>query len=299
MDRLADVAAFVQVVETGSFTAAAEQLGVSKAVVSKYVSRLEQRLGARLLQRTTRRLTLTEAGEALYHKSSGALAELADAEAEVARLTGAPRGHLRVTAPTYFGSSILAPLLKDFVARFPEITLELDLDDRITDLVKDRFDVAVRITPAVDPGLVARRLAESALVVVAAPSYVKRRGLPKAPADLKGHACLGYSLARMPNEWRFRPPKGRWIAARIECALYCNSDFVLKQATLDGVGLALFPRFFVARELENGRLVQALPGYGTHELSISAVYVSRRNLLPKVRAFVDFLAERLPDDGKF
>ncbi len=294
MENLAGITAFVQVVDTGSFTAAAEQLGVSKAVVSKYVSRLEARLGARLLQRTTRRLTLTEAGEALYHRSAGALAELSDAEQEVARLTGAPRGRLRVSAPTYFGSSILAPLLKDFVARYPEIQLELDLDDRITDLVKDRFDVAVRITSAVDPGLVARRLADSALVVVAAPSYVKRRGLPQAPADLKGHVCLGYSLAPMPNEWRFRPPKGRWIAARIECALYCNSDFVLKQAALDGVGLALFPRFFVARELADGRLAQALPSYGGPELSISAVYVSRRNLLPKVRAFVDFLAERLP-----
>jgi DNA-binding transcriptional LysR family regulator len=294
MENLADIAVFVQVVDAGSYTAAAEQLNVSKAVVSKYVTRLEQRLGARLLQRTTRRLTLTEAGEALYRKSSGALAELGEAQQEVAHLAGAPRGRLRVTAPTYFGSSILAPLLKDFVARFPEITLELDLDDRITDLVKDRFDVAVRITSAVDPGLVARRLADSALVVVAAPSYVKRRGLPKTPAELKGHACLGYSLARMPNEWRFRPPGGRWIAARIDCALYCNGDFVLKQAALDGVGLALFPRFFVARELADGRLAQALTAYATPELSINAVYVSRRNLLPKVRAFVDFLAERLP-----
>lgn len=293
MAHLADIAAFIQVVDAGSFTAAAEQLNVSKAVVSKYVTRLETRLGARLLQRTTRRLALTEAGEALYAKSAGALAELADAEKDVARLTGAPRGHLRVTAPTYFGSSILAPLLKDFVARFPEITLELDLDDRLTDLVKDRFDVAVRITSAVDPGLVARRLAESALVVVGSPDYFKRRGAPKAPADLGDHACLGYSVARMPNEWRFRAPKGRWTTARIECPIYCNSDFVLKQAALDGVGLAQFPRFFVARELADGRLVQALPGYGTPELSINLVYVSRRNLLPKVRAFVDFLAGRL------
>lgn len=294
MENLADIAVFVQVVDAGSFTAAAGQLNISKAVVSKYVTRLEERLGARLLQRTTRRLTLTEAGEALYAKSAGALAELADAQKDVARLTGAPRGHLRVTAPTYFGSSILAPLLKEFAARYPEIRLELDLDDRITDLVKDRFDVAVRITSQVDPGLVARRLADSALVVVGSPAYFKRRGMPKSPADLTAHACLGYSLARMPNEWRFKPPKGRWIAVRLDCPLYCNSDFVLKQAALDGVGIALFPRFFVARELEDGRLAQALAGYGTPVLSINLVYVSRRNLLPKVRAFVDFLAGRLP-----
>lgn len=294
MENLADIAVFVQVVDAGSFTAAAEQLNVSKAVVSKYVTRLEQRLGARLLQRTTRRLTLTEAGEVLYAKSAGALAELADAEQDVARLTGAPRGRLRVTAPTYFGSTILAPLLKDFVGEYPEIQLELDLDDRITDLVKDRFDVAVRITPQVDPGLVARPLAQSPLVLVGSPAYFKRWGLPKAPAELKDHMCLGYSLARMPNEWRFRAPKGRWISARIVCPIYCNNDFVLKQAAMDGVGLAFFPRFFVARELEDGRLAQALSGYGTPELSINLVYVSRRNLLPKVRAFVDFLAGRLP-----
>lgn len=293
MENLADIAVFVQVVEAGSFTAAAEQLNVSKAVVSKYVSRLESRLGARLLQRTTRRLTLTEAGEALYAKSAGALAELAEAEKLVAHLTGAPRGQLRVTAPTYFGSIILAPLLQDFIARYPEIRLELDLDDRITDLVKDRFDVAVRISPRVDPGLVARRVADSSLVVVGSPAYFKRRPPPKNVADLKHHVGLGYSIERMPNEWNLQAPNGRWVSVRMDCPLYCNSDFVLKQAALDGLGLAVFPRFFVAQELDDGRLIQALPGHGTQALSINLVYLSRRNLLPKVRAFVDFVAECL------
>ena len=295
MENIADIAVFVQVVEAGSFTAAAEQIGLSKAVISKYVSRLERRLGARLLQRTTRRLTLTETGEALFQRGASALAVLEQAEQEVAHLTGAPRGRLRVTAPTYFGGSTLAPLLKDFVARYPEITLEIDLDDRFTDLVKDRFDVAVRISNSVDPGLVARKLASSSLVAVAAPAYFKRRGMPHAPADLRDHVCLGYSLAKMPNEWRFRAPRGRWTAVTVAGPVYCNNDFVLKQAALDGLGVALFPRFFVARELADGRLVQALPKFDTPALSINVVYASRHNLPPKVRAFVDFLAERLPE----
>jgi DNA-binding transcriptional LysR family regulator len=293
MENLADIAVFVQVVDAGSFTAAADRLNVSKAAVSKYVTRLETTLGARLLQRTTRRLALTEAGEALYAKSSGALAELVQAQQDVAHLTGAPRGHLRVTAPTYFGTTILAPLLKDFVAMYPEIQLALDLDDRISDLVKDRFDVAVRISAQVDPGLVARRLAETRLMVVGSPAYFRRRPPPTTPAELKDHLGLGYSLARVPDEWSLRAPNGRWLAVRMACALHCNSDFVLKQAALDGLGLALLPRFFVAREIEDGRLAQALPAYRGQELVISLVYASRRNLLPKVRAFVDFVAARL------
>ena len=293
MENLADIAVFVQVVHAGSFTAAAEQLNMSKAVVSKYVTRLEGQLGARLLHRTTRRLTLTEAGETLYAKSAGALAELAQAQQDVAHLTGAPRGHLRVTAPTYFGIAILAPLLKDFAAQYPEVRLELDLDDRITDLVKDRFDVAVRIAPRVDPGLVARRVADSVLMVVGSPAYFKSNPAPKTHADLKHHTGLGYSLQRVPLEWSLRAPNGRWVAVRMDCPLTCNSDFVLKQAALDGLGLAVLPRFFVAAELADGRLVQALPGYRTEALAVSVVYTSRRNLLPKVRAFVDFLAGRL------
>ena len=293
MRNLSDIAVFVDVVQAGSFTAAAERLEVSKAVVSKYVSRLEQRLGARLFYRTTRRLTLTEAGEALYRRSANALAELEEAERDVTQLAGAPRGRLRVSAPSYFGTVTLAPLLKPFVDQYPEITLDLDLDDRLVDLVRDRFDVAVRISSSVDPSLVARRLATSSLIAVASPAYFRSRGQPKMPADIREHACLGYSAARTPNEWRFRARKGPWIAVTMEAALYCNNDFVLKQAALDGLGIGMFPRFFVARELEHGSLVQALPDYEMPALSINAVYASRRHLAPKVRAFVDYLAEAL------
>jgi DNA-binding transcriptional LysR family regulator len=298
MEKLADLAVFVRVVELGSFTRAADALEISKAVVSKYVNRLEQRLGARLLHRTTRRLTLTEPGEVLYRRSLGALAELAEAENDVAQFTGAPRGVLRVSAPTYFGSVTLAPALKDFRARHPDVTLDLDLDDRIVDLVKERFDLAVRIAPLGDSSLVARRLAPCPLVVVGSPAYFARRGVPNAPADLREHDCLSYSLSRAPNEWRFRPPRGRWIAVTIRSALRCNNDFALKQAALDGLGIAMFPSFFAERELADGRLQAVLAGYDTGDLSINIVYASRRHPPPKVRAFVDFLVERFgPPDA--
>jgi DNA-binding transcriptional LysR family regulator len=292
MDRLADIAVFSRVVELGSFTRAADALEVSKAVVSKYVSRLEQRLGARLLHRTTRRLTLTEPGEALYRRSLGALAELSEAERDVAQLTGAPRGVLRVSAPPYFGSVTLAPVLKEFRARCPEVSLDLDLDDRIVDLVKERFDLAIRIAPMGDSSLVARRLAPCPLVVVGSPQYLARHRAPRAAAELRDHDCLTYSLARVPSEWRLRPPRGRWIAVSVRSALRCNNDFVLKQAALDGLGLGMFPGFFVERELADGRLRRVLPDHGTQELSINVVYASRRHVLPKARAFVDFLVER-------
>lgn len=292
MDSLADIAIFVRVVELGSFTRAAEKLEVSKAVVSKYVSRLEQRLGARLLHRTTRRLTLTEAGDALYRRSAGALTELGEAEKDVAQLTGAPRGLLRISAPVYFGSVSLAPHLQAFRQRYPDIGLDLELDDRMVDLVKERFDVAVRISAMTDSSLVARRLAPCPLMVVGAPAYFRRHGVPKQPADLRAHNALTYALSRTPNEWRFRPPRGRWIAVTVASSLRSNSDFVLKQAALDGLGLGMFPSFFVERELAEGRLQRALADCETPAASINVVYATRRHLLPKVRAFVDFMAER-------
>jgi len=293
MDTLPGIAVFAEVVQAGSFTAAAERLEISKAVVSKHVTRLEQRLGARLFHRTTRRLTLTEAGEALYRRSAPALAELEDVQNDVAQLAGAPRGRLRISAPTYFGTVTLAPLLKPFLSRYPDVMIDLELDDRIVDLVKDRFDVAIRIASSLDASLVARRLASASLVTVASPAYFRRRGPPRVPADVHEHACLGYTRTREPNEWRFRARKGPWIAVTIDAAMYCNSDFVLKQAALDGLGIALFPRFFVARELDEGTLLEALPGYDMPALSVNAVYASRRHVPPKVRAFVEFLAEAL------
>lgn len=292
MNSASDIAVFVRVVELGSFTKAADALEISKAAVSKYVNRLEQRLGARLLHRTTRRLTLTEAGQALYGRSSAALAELGEAENDVAQLTGKPRGMLRVSAPTYFGSTTLAPHIKEFRARYPEIALDLDLSDRLVDLVKERFDVAIRISAMHDSSLVAMRLAPCPTALVASPAYLCRHGTPKAPADLSSHEGLGYSIVRTPNEWRFRAAKGRWVTITVRSTIRCNNDFALKQFALDGLGIVFFPRFFVENDLAGGELVQVLGNYPGPDLSINAVYETRRHLLPKVRAFLNFLTER-------
>ena len=297
MREQSDIAVFVRVADLGSFTKAADALEISKAAVSKYVNRLEQRLGARLLHRTTRRLALTEAGQALYGRSAAALAELGEAEHDVAQLTGKPRGTLRVTAPTYFGSTTLAPRLKEFRARYPEVTLDLDLSDRLVDIVKERFDLAIRISAMHDSSLVATRLAPCPTALVGSPAYFRRHGMPAKPEDLVSHEGLGYSIVRTPNEWRFCAPKGRWITVTVKSAIRCNNDFALKQFTLDGLGLANFPRFFVEGELASGRLVQALPDYPGPGLSINAVYETRRHLLPKVQAFLGFLKERFGPDA--
>jgi DNA-binding transcriptional LysR family regulator len=292
MTPASDIAVFVRVVDLGSFTKAADALEISKAAVSKYVNRLEQRLGARLLHRTTRRLTLTEAGQALYGRSAAALAELGEAENDVAQLTGKPRGMLRITAPTYFGSTTLAPRIKEFRERFPEVTLDLDLSDRLVDLVKERFDVAIRISAMLDSSLVATRLAPCPTALVGSPAYFRRRGTPATPADLASHEGLGYSIVRTPNEWRFRASKDRWVTVTVHSTIRCNNDFALKQFALDGLGLVYFPSFFVESELASGRLVQVLEDYPGPELSINAVYETRRHLMPKLRAFLEFLRER-------
>ncbi len=291
MDNIADISVFVRVVELGSFTRAADALEISKALVSKCIGRLERRLGARLLHRTTRRLTLTEAGETLFRRSAAALGELNEAEREVGQLSGEPRGKLRISAPTYLGSVTLGPLLREFRARYPEVSIDLELDDRLVDLVQERFDVAIRMSNMTDSSIVSRRLAPCPIVIVASPVYLKKRGNPKTLEDLQTHDCLTYSVARVPNEWRLRAPRGRWVTVVVNGCIRCNNDFVLKQAALDGLGIGLFPEFFVERELAEGRLVALLKDYELPRFNIQAVYASRHHLPAKVRAFIDFLAE--------
>ncbi len=298
MQPLSDIAVFVQVVERGSFTAAADRLGISKAAASKYVARLEKRLGARLLHRTTRRLTLTEAGNALFDGARGALEQLTQAENAVTELAGEPRGRLRVTAPVYFGAAFLVPGFGDFLRRYPAIELDLDLDNRIVDLVAGGYDLAIRITSLSSSSLVARRLASAPLVTVAAPAYLARHGTPRTPADLRDHACLTYSLDRTPNDWHFTDDAGGAISVPVAGGLRCNSDDALKQAALDGLGIVRFPALFVGAELAEGRLERLLTGYEPPPGTLCAVFPTRRNLAPKVRVFVDFLAERLGDGGR-
>jgi len=290
---LTDIAVFVAVVDRGSFTAAAHSLALSKAAVSKYVSRLEERLGARLLQRTTRRLTLTEAGAALYDGSARALEQISSVEDAVMGLSGVPRGKLRVTAPLYFGSTFLVPTVERFLVRYPDIQLELDLNNRIVDLVAERYDVGIRISTLASSSLVARRLARSGIVTVASPAYLDARGTPRIPQDLREHNCLGYSLELTPGEWQFRNSDGENFGVRVNGNLVCNSDEILKQAAVDSLGIARFPELFVTDELESGKLLRILTDYDLSPGALYAVFPTRVNLAPKVRVFVDFLDESI------
>jgi DNA-binding transcriptional LysR family regulator len=302
MDSLTDVAVFVRVVERGSFTLAAEDLNLSRAVVSKYLTRLEERLGARLLHRTTRRLSLTEAGAALFEASRGALERIEEAEAAVAEFQSEPRGRLRVSAPMSFGILHLGPALSDFARAHPKVTLDVKLDDRYVNLVEEGVDVAVRIGALTDSSLVARKLAVTNAVVCASSEYLARHGEPESPEDLATHNCLIYSYLSSANVWRFTASGGREIPVAVNGSLRINNGIVLAEAAVAGHGILLTPSFYVAPLLRSGRLKRILAGYKLKELGIYAVYPQRGHVPPKVRAFVDYFAQRFgrkPDWEKF
>jgi DNA-binding transcriptional LysR family regulator len=290
MQNLTDIAIFVKVVELSSFTAAAEALDMSQPVVSKAVTRLEEKLGARLLNRTTRRLSLTEAGSELYGRSVRALAEIENAELEVARFQTEPRGLLRVSAPMSFSILHLGPSLQGFVTRFPGVTLELNLDDRQVDLVEEGFDVAVRIGRLQDSNLIARKIAPCRQVLCASPAYLAQRGEPERPEDLLEHSCILYSLLSAPREWRLEGPQGELHTVPINGSIQSNNGLVNRAAALAGGGIVLLPTFYLGEQLRSGTLKPVLCKFKPQELAVYAVYPERRNLMPKVRAFVDFLA---------
>jgi DNA-binding transcriptional LysR family regulator len=296
MDRLAAIEAFVRVAESGSFSKAAERLHSSKSAVSRQVSALEAELGARLIHRTTRALTLTEAGRSYFEQAVRILADLAEANASVGQLQAAPRGRLRVSAPMSFGFLHLAPAVPDFLARHPDVELDLIMNDRFVDLVDEGFDVAVRIGTLADSSLVARKLAPMRRAVCAAPSYLARRGTPASPDELKTHECLCYSNVGMAQEWRFVRADGRPWSVEVRGRLHANNGDALRAAALRGFGLAVLPSFLVGRDFQSGALVPVLEEFLPQDSAVYAVYPHARHLSPKVRAFVDFLAERFGPD---
>jgi DNA-binding transcriptional LysR family regulator len=298
MDRnqLDSMALFTRVVEAGSFSAAARETGQSKSAVSKRIARLENRLGVRLLNRTTRRLSLTEPGRTFYDGCRRMVSEAEAAEREVLYLSGAPRGTLRVNAPMSFGALHVAPALGEFMRRYPELSVDLVLDDREVDLVEEGFDVGVRIKVLADSSLVARRLAPSRRVVCAAPGYLQAHGTPEAPEDLLRHGCLFYSYQAAGRLWRFRgPPGDRHV--RVSGRLTANNGEALLAAALAGMGLIFMPTFIAGEDLRAGRLRWVMREWNDAEdVSIHAIYPASRNLSPKVRVFVDFLAGRFGTD---
>ena len=294
MDRFIALQAFVRTVERGSQSAAAREIGVTPAMVGRYLQALEDRLGARLLNRTTQTQSLTEAGAAFYPRAAAALDALEEAERAASAGQAEPRGLLRVAAPMSFGIRHLASAVAEFCRLHPDVRVELALNDRVVDLVDEGYDVAVRIGRLADSSLVARRLAPCRLAVCAAPSYLARRGTPAAPTELRAHDCLLYAYAGDGDTWRFRGDGGE-AEVTPSGSLRANNGDALLAAALAGHGVVLLPTFIVGDALRDGRLVRLLPGWETREIAAHAVYPSARHLAPKVRSFVAFLAARFRD----
>jgi DNA-binding transcriptional LysR family regulator len=285
-------AIFVKVAETQSFSQAAQDLGVAKATVSKRVAELEQVLGVALIARTTRKLALTEAGTRVLPRAQRLVEEGEAIEAEANETRAFPRGRLRVAAPLSFTLRHLAPILPDFCKAYPEIQLELDLDDRTIDLIGDGFDVALRIGPMPDSSMTARRIAPVALAVVAAPAYWAARGRPERPEDLAGHACFRYANQAGGVAWRFTHLDGREARVHVDGPICVNNGDAMLPAICAGLGVALLPDFIVHEERAAKRLEQVLTDWRANELWLHLLTPPGRGLTRRVRAFSDFVNAR-------
>lgn len=292
IDRFAAFAVFAQVVEQGSFARAAQRLSLSTSSVSRQVAELEAHLGVRLLNRTTRTLSLTESGQAFLERAVQLIADVEEAEAAVAAESLEPRGTIRLTAPITFGERYLAPAIAAFLARHGLVRCDAQLADRIVDIVEEGLDLAVRIGAPGSQALIARRIATTQLVCCASPGYLAQHGTPRVPADLARHRCLTYAYASMRDTWRFHDRDGREHTVKVAGPVHANNGRFLVALAAADAGITLEPDFMVGDELRAGRLVALLPGYAPPTSPIYAVYPSRRHLSAKVRAFVDFLVVR-------
>ncbi|MGD9784679.1 MAG: LysR family transcriptional regulator [Hyphomicrobiaceae bacterium] len=288
MTAISDLEIFSRVARTANMSAAGREMGLSPAVVSKRISLLEERLGARLFQRTTRHLTLTETGEGYFKRVVDILSLIEEAEDFVNRRNTRPRGVLKVTAPTAFSRLHIAPYLPDFLSRYPDVELELHLTDNIVDIIRDGFDVAIRIGELRDSSLVARKLAPDHRVMCATPTYLDTAGRPKSLAELDSHNCL---LAGAQDMWRLEGPEGT-SQIRVKGNLRSNSADLVRQGLLDGMGIALRSTWDVGQELRSGALEVVMPQYrGVSAVAIFAVYPCREFMPSKVTVFIEFLAE--------
>lgn len=289
-ELFSEITVFVQVARCGSFAAGARQLAVTPATVSRKIARLEARLGVRLLARTTRRVALTEAGTRYLERAAPILDALDEAQLEATELSDAPRGVLRVHAPVAFSRRYLAERLPDFLSRYPDLRLDMQLSDRYADLIAEQVDIAIRIGELQDSRLIARRLLPNKRILCAAPSYIARHGQPATPESLAEHACLCTSHSEQGNRWRLTGPGGT-RTVRVDGRLRSNNIELLYQATLAGQGIALLDLFAAQRALADGRMVQVLTDWAAVGGQIHLVYPSNAQLPLKVRVFIDFLLE--------
>lgn len=292
MDRFQEMSVFAAVVDAGSFVGASDALEMSKPAVSRHVAELEARLGVRLLHRTTRRLSLTEEGEVFYARCKELLGQLAEAEAEITSRTGKASGLLKVSAPVSFGLLHLAPLWAGFMARHPDVVLDVTLSDRMVDLVEEGFDLAVRVARLPSSSLVGRKLSSTRSVLCASPQYLRAHGMPKHPADLAQHTVIAYSLLSTGDTWSFEGPDGT-VSVKVEPRMRSNSGDTCRAAALGHQGIIVQPTFLIGDDLRSGALVELMPQYRAVELGIYALYPSRKHVLPKVRLLVDYLVAAL------
>ena len=294
MERSGEMEIFARVVQEGGFSAAGRSLDLTPSAVSKAIARLEERLGARLLRRTTRALSLTEEGETYYQAALNILQAMSDAEHAAA--AGAVRGRLRVSASLPFGAMFVAPAVPGFLARHPDVIVDFSATDDIVDLLAERTDVAIRVGDLTDSGLIARKLGQSRRVVCASAAYLGQHGAPKTPGDLQGHNCLRFNFRRARTGWPFRQD-GRVLEQPVSGNLLVNNGETMRQMALTGVGVARLGRFHVAADIETGALTPLLEAYNPDDLeTINAVYVGGGHVPYRVRAFIDHLVDTLASE---
>jgi DNA-binding transcriptional LysR family regulator len=298
MDKFEGIRAFTQVVNSGGFAAAAREMGVSRSAVNKLVIALEDKLGVQLLHRSTRVVTPTETGLAFYERCVEILASLEEAERSITQLHAEPRGRLRLNAPMSFGTMHLAPALADFLMQYPDLEVQLTLNDRFIDPIEEGFDVTIRIAkPLESASLIVHPLARVQRVLCAAPRYLETHGNPTHLHELQQHSCLHYGQLAAEDQWTFAGPDGEQTIS-VNGILCSNNGEVLRDAAVRGLGITLLPAFIVGRELQQGILQPILPNYHSPELIISAIYPVNRHLSTKVRLLVDFLQERFGNSSE-
>ncbi len=297
MDRLTEMEAFATVVDQGGFTDAAKKMGISKSAVSKHVSSLEARLGARLLNRTTRRVSPTEIGLAYYDRARRVLNDAGEADALVTSMQSAPSGTLRVSIATDFGVNHISPILGEFLHSFPDITVNMVLNNRYVELISEGFDMAIRVGELEDSSLMARKICETQRRMIAAPSYFEEYGRPERIDDLNEHKLLHYSNASSGNVWKLTAPSGERRQVRTAGWLTVNDGQSLLNAAVGGLGIAYLPSFLYAEPLRQGLLVDAMPDLPVDVQGVYAVYPPGRYIQPKVRSFIDYLVEAFRDKG--
>jgi DNA-binding transcriptional LysR family regulator len=292
MARLEDMETFVRVVEAGSISGAAERMGIAKSAVSRRIADLEERLGAQLFRRTTRKLNLTDTASRFYERCVHILADVQEAEYAVSDEHGTLRGRLRVAVPLSFGLLHLGPAIDDFMSEHPEVEFDLDFNDRQVDLLGEEFDVALRIADLPDSSLIARRLAPIHMIACASPAYLEAKGTPETPEDLVNHVCLTYSHMTNPSVWPYVGPDGKAASVRVQSRLQANNGDFLCQAAVAGQGITRQPSFILYKDIEQGLIVPVLSEYTWPSVNAYAVYPQTRHLSRRVRAFVDYLVDR-------